>query len=261
MAQVLVFDVNGTLLETSALAPALRAIFGPEYSVEQWFDQVLTYAMATSLADDYRDFGDVALSVLEMAAKERKVDVEDRQKLRMRQAMKELPAFPDVKRALPRLRTAGFKLAVLSNSGSASLEQVLRNAGIAGLFDAVFSVEHMGRFKPAVEVYRTTAKMLGVETGEMLMVAAHAWDLLGAARAGCKTAFIRRQAKAPYPGAPHPDYVARDLYVLADELVGSPRKRMAASYAMAGGLLAIGALRGAAVLGRSRRTKTDAVVS
>ena len=42
------------------------------------------------------------------------------------------------------------------------------------------------------------------------------WDLMGAAAAGCRTAFVQRPGKALFPGALRPTYVANDLAVLAD---------------------------------------------
>ena len=79
------------------------------------------------------------------------------------------------------------------------------------------------RFKPAPEVYRGAAREMGITTRDMLMVAAHPWDLMGAGRAGCRTAFIARAGKAPLPGAPAPDYIAEDLRDLARMLM-KPRR-------------------------------------
>ncbi len=47
---VIVFDVNGTLLDSRALAPRFRKIFGLRYPAREWFTEVVQYAMATSLS-------------------------------------------------------------------------------------------------------------------------------------------------------------------------------------------------------------------
>jgi len=218
--KAIAFDVNGTLLDVRVLAPLIRKIFGAQYSVEEYFHQIIQYAMATSLAGDYRDFSDIALSVLEMAASARAIAVSPRQQQQIRQALRELPPYPDVKRSLQRLRDAGFTLIALSNSGSAALDEQLRHAGISRYFQHHLSVELVQRFKPAPDPYQLAARTAAIAPQELLMVAAHAWDLLGASRAGCRTAFIRRPGKSLFPGAPTPDYATADLAQLADRLAG-----------------------------------------
>ena len=50
-----------------------------------------------------------------------------------------------------------------------------------------------------------TAERQGIALGEMMMVAAHAWDITGAAAAGCRTAFIARPGKVLNPAGSQPD--------------------------------------------------------
>ncbi len=215
---VIAFDVNGTLLDVRALGPVLKRILGGRRSVDEWMGQLVLYSMATTATGSYRDFGEIAVAVTRMiaAADGRKANSGQLGELRKR--MRDLPAFPEVSRSLGRLRKAGFRLIALSNSGRASLEQQLRNAGIRNHFELCLSVEMAGRFKPAGEVYRAAAARAGVRTGEMLMVAAHPWDLMGAAAAGCRTAFLKRPGHALFPAATAPDYVAADLADLAKSL-------------------------------------------
>jgi len=243
MPPVLVFDINGTLLMTEALAPTLRAIFGPRLSVPEYFKEVVGYSMATTLVGDYRDFGEIAVSVLRMSAAAHDVTLRQSDIDRVRTRFKKLPPHPEVKSALKKLRNQGFRLAALSNSGQHSREEQLRNARLRDLFDYAISVQIVQRFKPAPEVYRGAAREMGVATRDMLMVAAHPWDLMGAARAGCRTAFVARPGEAPMPGAPAPDYVAEDLRDLARMLM-EPRRSGAGT---AAGNLSLAA--GAATMG------------
>lgn len=219
MLPILVFDLNGTLLDTEALAPALRRIFGRKLSVEAWFTTVLQHSMATSLAGDYRPFDEIAATVLEMSAMAHGVQLRPADADRVRDGMKKLPPFSDVKKALAKLQAGGYRLAVLTNSSRDSLKEQLRNAGLEKYFEEAFSVDMVRRFKPAPDTYRAAAHLLGVDTHRMLMVAAHGWDLLGAARAGCRTALLTRPGKALWPGAPLPQYIAPSLNDLADGLL------------------------------------------
>src|SRR5262252_9456266 len=127
-----------------------------------------------------------------------------------------LKPFPDVPEALARLRTR-YKIAVLSNGDPDMLEAAKPFHGIA--FDAVISVAAAGSFKPHVATYTKAAEILGVRMDEVLFVANHAFDCVGAKSAGMRTAFIDRR-KRPFGGTPHqPDLVAPDMKSLADMMV------------------------------------------
>jgi hypothetical protein len=51
------------------------------------------------------------------------------------------------------------------------------------------------RLKPAPEPYRMATERLGVTVGEVRLIAAHAWDVAGAVRAGCAAAFVTQPAR------------------------------------------------------------------
>jgi 2-haloacid dehalogenase len=86
-------------------------------------------------------------------------------------------------------------------------------------FDAVISVAAAGSFKPHVVTYRKAAELLGVTMGDVLFVANHAFDCIGAKAAGMRAAFIDRRRR-PFGLTPHqPDVVVSDMRSLADLLV------------------------------------------
>ena len=208
---VIVFDVNGTLLDYHALEPQFLRIFNGRYSVDQWFTELVQYSMAISLAGRFAEFGDIATAVLEMAASTYRVRLDDGELRDVRAAMQSLPAFPEVRHSLERLRANGSRIAALSNSGTSALQNQLRNAGIHDYFERAVSVAAVKRYKPAPEVYRFAARTLRVPLREILMVAAHPWDLLGAATAGCRTALVTRYGAAPFRRFYAPDLVVAVL--------------------------------------------------
>jgi 2-haloacid dehalogenase len=65
---VIVFDLNGTLLDNRAVQPELRSIFGRQLTAEQFFTRILQYSMALSMSGGYSPFSDIALAVLKMEA-------------------------------------------------------------------------------------------------------------------------------------------------------------------------------------------------
>ncbi len=244
MTTAIVFDMNGTLLDTEALAGPIRRIFGRKLTADAWFTRVLEHSMATSLAGDYREFGEIAMAVLEMSAAGLGVRLSKSDIGRVKSGMTRLPPFREVKKALGRLQAGGFRLAVLTNSGKESLAEQLRYTRLRKYFEDAFSVDIVRRYKPAPDPYRAAAYLLGVDPYNVLMVAAHHWDLMGAARAGCRTAFLARPGKALFPGAPTPDYVANELNELADRLLGQKgggKERTNHGLALAGGGVLLGA--------------------
>lgn len=222
---VIVFDANGTLLNTESLDPHVRRLFGASYSASEWFHEVIEYAIALTLADDYQDFDDVALNVLRMAADARGICLGSEQLQKVKSKIASVPLFPDVKPALKRLKNAGFRLAVLSNSGTNSLQQRMRKNNAENLFEQLISVSAVRKYKPARETYGMAAARLGVTVPELMMVAAHPWDLIGAQRAGCRTAFVARPGKSWFPEAPVPVHSVADLTELADVLLGTPKEK------------------------------------
>jgi 2-haloacid dehalogenase len=133
--------------------------------------------------------------------------------------MRQLPAHPEVAGALRRLRDAGLRLASLTNSTEEVARAQLEYAGLTDLFELVLSADTVRRLKPAPEPYRMAAERLGVAIGEMRLIAAHAWDVAGAARAGCATAFVARPGKVLDPLVVRPEIVGADLAEVADAIL------------------------------------------
>lgn len=214
---VLIFDVNETLLDLDALAPHFERIFGRATALREWFAQLILYSEAITLTGDYVPFGELGGAVLRMIGATEGIHVLDSDILMVKEAIATLPAHAEVPAALSRLRTAGFRMFTLTNNPKATSEKQLRNAGIAHLFDAQFSVDDgVRRYKPAREVYRAVEEAVGVPASQLLLVACHTWDILGASAAGWKTALILRPGNAPLRVGGQPLITGNHLGELAD---------------------------------------------
>lgn len=86
--------------------------------------------------------------------------------------------------SLKRLRDADHRLAALTNSPLEAAEAKLKHAGLYDYFEQVLSADRVERLKPAREPYHMAAEALSAEPGELLLVAAHDWDVAGALRPG-----------------------------------------------------------------------------
>jgi 2-haloacid dehalogenase len=213
---IVVFDVNETLLDLAALDPLFEEAFGDAALRQQWFGQMLQLSFTGGLTGRYVDFTAAQRAALQMLARVRGVDVADDQTRRILEAMRALPAHPDVPAALDRMKDAGFRLATLTNSPLDVARDQVYNAGIADRFEEVISADEIEVLKPAATAYRFAAHRMQVDQGDMRLVAAHAWDVTGALAAGCAAAFVARPGKLPSPLGDQPDIVGDDLAAVAE---------------------------------------------
>ena len=219
MPRVIVFDVNETLLDLSALDPHFERVFGDPAVRGQWFAQLLHNAFVSTITAVYADFGRLAIAALEMVAARRGVELTDDDRQTTSLAMKALPPHLDVHESLERLRAAGFRMATLTNSTLQVAEDQLANAGLRDYFEQVLSADRVWRLKPAEEPYRMAAEHLRVNVDEIRLVAAHAWDITGALRAGMLAAFVARQGAVLDPLVEPPDIIGADLREVTDRIL------------------------------------------
>jgi 2-haloacid dehalogenase len=219
MARVCVFDVNETLLDLGALDPHFERAFGDAGVRRLWFLQVLQSALVATVTGAYSDFGTIGGAALEMVAEREGVELSEEDRQRILGGMRELPPHPEVAESLDRLRDAGLRLATLTNSTQQVAEAQMESSGLRGYFEQVLSADTVRRLKPAPEPYRMAAESLGVEVGGVRLIAAHAWDVAGALRAGCAAAFVARPGMVLDPLVERPDVVGADLREVADRIL------------------------------------------
>jgi 2-haloacid dehalogenase len=219
MARVCLFDVNETLLDLGALDPHFERVFGDAGVRQTWFLQLLQSALVATVTGAYSDFGTIGAAALEMVARREGVDLSEEDRQRILGGMRELPPHPEVAGSLESLRDAGLRLATLTNSTQQVAEAQMESSGLRGYFEQILSADAVKRLKPAPEPYRMAAESLGVEIGQVRLVAAHSWDVAGALRAGCAAAFVARQGMVLDPLVERPDVVGGDLAQVADRIL------------------------------------------
>ena len=225
MAQVCVFDVNETLLDMGALDPHFERVFGDASARPVWFDRFLQLWLTEMVTGSYQPFGQIAGLALGMLAGERGVKLSDEDKQAIVGGIASLPPHPEVEEGLRALKDAGFRLATLTNSTQKISDAQIQNSGLGELFEQSLSADTVGRLKPAPEPYRMASESLGVPIGEIRLVAAHGWDIVGAMRAGCAAAFVARPGKELFPTAPPPDVVGADLREVANGIIAAEGTR------------------------------------
>ena len=190
---VYVFDAYGTLFDVHSAVAAHREAIGPEAALlsEIWRAKQLEYSWVRSLSGAYRDFSVLTAEALDHAAARC-----GGLSLALRQALLEayrsLDAYADVKPALAGLRERGKRLAILSNGSPDMLAAAVSAAGLAGLFEAVLSVDEVAVFKTAPQVYALVERRLGVPPTSVSFQSSNRWDVAGAAKFGFRAVWINR---------------------------------------------------------------------
>lgn len=103
-----------------------------------------------------------------------------------------LRPWPD---ALPGLRhlKANYIITPLSNARFAGMVHLAKASGLP--WDCIITAENVRCYKPRAEVYQMAVRLLGLDPGDILMVAAHNYDLSAAQANGMRTAFIPRRTE------------------------------------------------------------------
>jgi 2-haloacid dehalogenase len=219
MRRVQLFDVNETLLDLAAMDPHFQRIFGDAGVRVTWFNQMIQSALVATVTGVYHQFGAHAMAALEMTAEQAGIQLADGDREAVAAQLRQLHAHPEVADALRRLRDAGLRLAALTNSTEQVARAQLEHAGLIDTFELVLSADTVGRLKPAPEPYWMAAERLGVAVDQVRLVAAHAWDMAGAARAGCATAFVARPGKVLDPLVERPEIIGADLAEVAEAIL------------------------------------------
>jgi len=197
--KALTFDVFGTVVDwRSGLARKAEAILAPKGHALDW----------AAFADDWRALypkavrrvsaGERPFVLMDVLNRENLVEVLAAWKIgdlgdaeidALNLAWHELDPWPDSAPGLMRLKRQ-FIVAALSNGNIALMVDMARRGGLP--WDVILGAEVSRAYKPQPEVYLGAARMLALEPGECLMVAAHPADLNAAAALGLRTAYVHR---------------------------------------------------------------------
>ena len=203
-------EARGIDLDWSAFADDWRAGYGPSMSRVRKGE--LPWTNIDALHRMVLD---------ELLEKHGVTGLTEEEKVDFNKAWHRLTPWPDSVSGLTRLKKR-FVLATLSNGNVALLTNMAKNAGLP--WDCILSAELFKHYKPDPEAYQGAASLLGLEPGEVMMVAAHQNDLRSAQKAGLKAAFVPRPdefgPERDVDTTPDPafDFVASSFEELATKL-------------------------------------------
>jgi 2-haloacid dehalogenase len=188
-----VFDAYGTLFDVHAAIARHRTVAGPEAErcSEIWRTKQLEYTWTLTLAGRYVDFWTLTERALDYALA-RVPSVDRSLRPQLLDAYLKLDAFADAAATLADLTKRGGQLAILSNGSPRMLTAAVDASGMAGLFDAVLSVDSVRAYKPRPEVYALVTASFSVKPEEVVFVSSNRWDVMGASSFGFGTVWLNR---------------------------------------------------------------------
>ena len=191
-------DVMGTLFDLGPLRERLERTGAPPLALEAWFARALHTATAMTLVGEFRPFGDIAGSTLRSVLAQLGLDTNRADEILA--GLAELDPHPDAGAALQRLSASDLRVVALTNGTAKNTRALLARAGIDGLVDRVISTEEVGAYKPHRAVYEHAAAELALAPAQVSLIAAHAWDVMGARAAGLHAIWVSRlERRWPLP--------------------------------------------------------------
>jgi 2-haloacid dehalogenase len=100
-----------------------------------------------------------------------------------------LKPWPDAVPGLTRLKQR-YVISPLSNASFIGMVKLAKFAGLP--WDCVITAQNARCYKPHPEAYRTAVSLLGLRPAQVMLVAAHNYDLGAAQAEGLRTAFVPR---------------------------------------------------------------------
>ncbi|MEM8980453.1 MAG: haloacid dehalogenase type II [Pseudomonadota bacterium] len=193
-----IFDAYGTLFDVGAAARALAETGAdPKLTTcwqklaADWRQKQLQYTWLRAVADQHTDFWTVTQNGLDWAMEANGLDAPET-RTALLDLYWQLEAYPEVSDMLKTLKSQGQKTGILSNGSKDMLTAAVSSAGLSDTLDVVLSVDDVGIFKPARQVYDMVGAALGCAREEVLFVSSNGWDAAGAAHYGFQTVWVNR---------------------------------------------------------------------
>jgi 2-haloacid dehalogenase len=216
-----VFDAYGTLFDFSSVTKDCRQALGERAGglATLWRDKQLQMTWLLAAQGRHKDFWTLTGEALDFAFEAMGVGSPNLRERLMARCLA-LDVFPEVPETLRRLKAQNQRLAILSNGTPAMLEALIEIAGLAGLFEAVISVEEVGVFKPHPRVYQLALDRLQLPASAISFQSSNGWDAYAASAFGMKVVWCNRAAQPPERLPGRPDRVVASLAELPEIILG-----------------------------------------
>src|SRR5687767_4032653 len=194
------FDCYDTLVEFP-IDRVTREILGTRadaVDIDAFLAEFESLRFQTTTSGPYRPYRDVLRTTLAESMREYGLPDQEADGDALLAAVPTWGPFPDVPPALERLRAAGMKLAIITNSDDDLMARNVANIGVP--FDRVITAEQARAYKPSLIVFDYALRALGCEPDDILHVAqGFEYDIVPAHALGWRRVWINRYGKSGDP--------------------------------------------------------------
>ena len=220
ISEALAFDMYGTLVDPIRIWKQLEhytSVKAPRVA-EIWRQKQLEFTFRLTAMERYEDFEQVTRKALDYALAAVGSDLDIQQKDLLIAQYNDLERFADVEPGLQRLKDAGHTMVVFSNGSPFMLTSIMHAAQLQPYFQGFVSVDEVKAFKPSPKVYQHVANRLGRPIGEVRLISANPFDVIGAESAGMQAAWVNRSGGLFDTLGPKPQMVVGTQVELAGVL-------------------------------------------
>ncbi|KAI0905708.1 haloacid dehalogenase [Ustulina deusta] len=203
---VIAFDLYGTLLSTESIADELAKIYGRDRAqslAAVWRRYQLEYTWRINSMGQYRTFSEITRSALAHAVAEHDLILAAHDAEKLMTAYDALHVFSDIPAAMQLLQEnrEAVDACIFSNGTDNMVGSSIRTSPELGpnadIFWSFITVDGLKCFKPDPRTYAHLVEQSGKKghLGDVWVVSANPFDVVGAKAAGLKTAFIDRPGR------------------------------------------------------------------
>jgi 2-haloacid dehalogenase len=223
MPRTLLFDTWGTLVDNYSIADVIEPYVFESHTAqkisEDWRFQQKWAMFYLTLCDRFVPHPGLNEACLRWALELHHVELPESAITAIAGEYYRLRAYPDVVGALKALKEQGHTIKIVANPTKKMIEDHSRFAGTIDYIDEIISSGEEARaFKPSPRVFELGIERAGCPKDQILWVAGHFWELVGASRQGLKTAWTNRARQPVLRIGVEPTYTTKNLQELADIL-------------------------------------------
>ena len=210
----LTFDCYGTLIQwDEGLMAAMATILarkGRKIEAEDFIPVYDRHEHELEHSRPHLSFADVTAKALRLALRDFSLEAAADDAELLTASIGKMPPFPEVVATLRRLKDAGFKLAIISNTDDAIIAGNVAQLG--GSIDRVITAEQAQAYKPSRQIFEHAWRTLGVTRDELVHICASPHlDLAAARDLNFRAVWVDRGTGRRPPPDYKPDATARGL--------------------------------------------------
>ncbi len=190
------FDMIGTTFSLESLRPRLASVGLAETTLETLFAQSLRDYFALSHAGGYAPLKDVLTGSVRRLLEVHDLEASDDTVGKVVAGLGEMDLVPGAENAYRALVDAGHSIVSLTNGSEEFTRGLLERSGLDRYVSSVISCDAIEVSKPHARIYEHARQQV---PGLGWLVASHAWDCMGAQRAGLRAAWISSHERR-WPG-------------------------------------------------------------